>query len=200
MADGADPQPPYARLKVRTGDENTRADYLPENGELLWDSNKNLYVGDGETQGGVPVGTDASRMNEGTLPDTRLSSNVARRDQANTFAATLRVAGGLSYKFTDVTANYTLSTSDVMVGLNLYPANHTISLPNLSTIAIGHSFLFVLNNTGSNTASLQAYSGQNISFESFGSTYAYTSAKTYYSFLLIAINPSYWKIIPGGTF
>lgn len=89
--------------------------------------------------------TNASNIASGTLPDARLSSNVARRDQANTFGdnAMSRFSGVSSIQ----TDNYTLAAADngTIIYMNKSTAV-TVTLPN--SFAAGFNCVVVQEGAG----------------------------------------------------
>jgi hypothetical protein len=73
--------------------------------------------------------TNAANISSGTLPDARLSSNVARRDQNNSFGD--NTLSRFSAVISEQTANYTLALSDngTVIYVNSAAAV-TVTLPN----------------------------------------------------------------------
>ena len=94
--------------------------------------------------------TDAGNIGSGTLPDARLSSNVARRDQDNTFGdhAISRFVGVVSSQ----TGDYTLQASDngTIIFANKATAL-TITLPN--SLPVGFNCVVVQEGAGQVTFS-----------------------------------------------
>ncbi len=116
--------------------------------------------------------TNAGNISSGTLPDARLSSNAARRDQDNAFGDHLisRFSGTVSTQ----TASYTLQASDngTLVYVNSATAV-TVTLPN--SLAAGFNCVVVQEGAGQITfaaaggATKQSPSGNSKSSTQYGS-------------------------------
>jgi hypothetical protein len=125
--------------------------------------------------------TDAGNIASGTLADARLSANVARRDQANTFGdnAISRFSGVGSVQ----TGDYTLAASDngTIIYMNKATAV-TLTLPN--SLGAGFNCVVVQEGAGQVTftpasgATRQAPSGGSKSSLQYGSVSLFVKANS----------------------
>ena len=81
---------------------------------------------------------------------TRLGIGTATPSHTLTVAGASYLSGGLAYKRTPVTANYTILLSDYYLGVDTTSNSVTLTVPAAATAQIGQTF--VVKDEGANTA------------------------------------------------
>lgn len=126
---------------------------------------------------------------------------MARRDQANTFAAAQTfnlgaVIKGLNLGGRSIASNATLETTDCLIQLNGNVGNHTITLP--AAAPIWQIYLgLVVNAHATNIITLDAGVGNNIGAPgSFAQTYPLNVSVSRRMFFIVKIAANQWSVSP----
>lgn len=124
-------------LRIKRGTNNQRLQYTPAEGELLYTTDdKQMWVGDGVTQGGIAVGGGAGGGAGGSL-----TSNIDLNGRSITGIGTISINGNISGSniFGNLSGNV---TSNILTGGSIRITSNTISTTDSSTILINQKTSF----------------------------------------------------------
>ena len=124
-------------LRIKRGTNNQRLQYTPAEGELLYTTDdKQMWVGDGLTQGGIAGGGGAGGGAGGSL-----TSNIDLNGRSITGIGTISINGNISGSniFGNLSGNV---TSNILTGGSIRITSNTISTTDSSTILINQKTSF----------------------------------------------------------